>query len=137
MRPQLNSLLIRAAKLKDEVQLTGQNLGILFNSRSGCMSAMHLLRSEAIRPNLKLKAEPKQLGSLVLNTSLPAMCLLQLVVLTYGLMPPLDQFRLLKSFKSIWKRKLNNFMKNHIFYFNLKTLIRHLCSCLQLPQIPN
>jgi hypothetical protein len=43
------------------------NLGRVFNSRSGCMCAMHLCCYEAKRPNLKLKTLPRQLlGSLPL-----------------------------------------------------------------------
>jgi hypothetical protein len=51
----------------DKLQLTGQNLGRVFNCRSGCMGALHLCCYEAKRPNLKLKTQPKQLlGSLPL-----------------------------------------------------------------------
>jgi hypothetical protein len=39
----------------DKLQLTGQNLGRLFSSRSGCMCALHLCCYEAKWPNLKLK----------------------------------------------------------------------------------
>jgi hypothetical protein len=57
----------------DKLQLTGQNLGQFFNSRSGCMCAMHLCSYEAKQPNLKLKTQPKQrLGSLPLAFTLPA-----------------------------------------------------------------
>jgi len=45
----------------DKLQLTEQNLGRLFNSRSGCMCAMHLFCYEAKQPNLKLKTRAKQL----------------------------------------------------------------------------
>ncbi len=51
----------------DKFQLTGQNLGPVFNSRSSCM----LLRCyEAKRPNLKLKTRPKQFY-LALNLTKP------------------------------------------------------------------
>jgi hypothetical protein len=57
----------------DKYQLTGQNLGRVFNSRSDCMSATHLFCYEAKQTNLKLKAQPKQLlGSLPLAFALPA-----------------------------------------------------------------
>jgi len=57
----------------DKLQLTGQNLGRVFNSRSGCMCAMHLCCFEAKWPSLKLKTRPKQLfGSLPLAFVLPA-----------------------------------------------------------------
>jgi hypothetical protein len=52
----------------DQVQLTGQNLGRVFNSRSGRMKVVQLLFFEAKLPNLKKKTRPKQL----LNIMLPA-----------------------------------------------------------------
>jgi len=42
----------------DKFKLIVQNLGLVFNSRSGCIIFMHLLRSIAIRPNLELKTCP-------------------------------------------------------------------------------
>ncbi len=49
----------------DKLQLTGRNLGRVFNFRSACMQGRHKLRSVAIWPNLELKTRPKQLlGSL-------------------------------------------------------------------------
>ncbi len=60
----------------DKVQLTRQNLGQVFDSRSGCMSAMHLCCYEVKRPNLKLKTWPEQLlGFLSLAFALPALTL--------------------------------------------------------------
>ncbi len=57
----------------DKLQLTGQTLGLVFNSRSSCMDTMHYLRSVAIWPNLELKTQPKQLlGPLPLDIALPA-----------------------------------------------------------------
>jgi hypothetical protein len=57
----------------DKVQLTGQNLGRVFNSRSGRMKVVQLLFFEAKLPNLKSKTRPKQLlNSLTLNIMLPA-----------------------------------------------------------------
>jgi len=47
----------------DRLQLRRQNMGRVFNSRSGCMHAMHFFCYEAKRPNLKLKTRPKQLLS--------------------------------------------------------------------------
>jgi hypothetical protein len=56
----------------DKLQLTGQNLGRVFNSRSGCMGATHLRRYKAKWPNLKLKTRPKRLlGYLPLASGLP------------------------------------------------------------------
>jgi hypothetical protein len=53
-------------------QLTGQNVGRVFNSASVHMCAMHLFCYEAKRPKLKL-TQPKQLlGSLPLDITLPA-----------------------------------------------------------------
>ncbi len=52
----------------DELQLKGQHLGRVFNSRSGCVRAMQLPCLETKWPNLKLKTRPKQLvGSLPLD----------------------------------------------------------------------
>ncbi len=63
--------------LKDKLQLRRQNLGRVFNFRSGCMHAMHLCCCESGRPNLKLKTQPKQLlGSLPLASVLPGVTLL-------------------------------------------------------------
>jgi len=45
----------------DKLQLRGQNLGRVFNSRSGCLCAAHLCSYEAKQPRLKLKTRPKQL----------------------------------------------------------------------------
>ncbi len=56
----------------DKLKLTGQNLGRVFKSKSGCMCVVHLLCSEAIRPNLKLKTRPKQL----LGYRAPRLCIL-------------------------------------------------------------
>ncbi len=56
----------------DELQLAGQNLGRVINSRSGCRYAKHLFCNEAEHPNLKLKTRPKQfLGSLSIAFALP------------------------------------------------------------------
>jgi hypothetical protein len=53
----------------DKLQLTGQNLGRVFNFRSGCLHSAHLRRHQVKLPNLKLKTRPKQLlGSLPLDT---------------------------------------------------------------------
>ncbi len=46
----------------DKLQLTGQNLGQVFNSRSGCMCAMGINSYETKWPNLKLETRPKQLS---------------------------------------------------------------------------
>jgi len=43
----------------DKLQLTGQNLGRVFNSRYDCVHAMQLHCSETKVPNLKLKTRPK------------------------------------------------------------------------------
>jgi len=60
----------------DKLQLTGQNLVQVFNSRSACMRAMQLLYFETKLPNLMLKTRPKQLlGSLPLDITLPAVIL--------------------------------------------------------------
>jgi len=45
----------------DKLQATGQNLGRVFNSRSGRVHAMQLQCPEAKLTNLKLKTWPKQL----------------------------------------------------------------------------
>jgi hypothetical protein len=58
----------------DKLQLTGQNLGRVFNSRSGRVHALQFHFSEMKQPNLKLKTRPKQLlGSLPLVIPLPAL----------------------------------------------------------------
>jgi hypothetical protein len=56
----------------DKLQLTGRNLGRVFNSRSSRVHALQLHFSEAEQPNFKMKVRPKKLlGSLPLNISLP------------------------------------------------------------------
>ncbi len=58
----------------DKLQLKGQSLGRVFNSRSGCMHATHLFGYEAKLPDLKLKTRHKQLlGSLLLDIALPGL----------------------------------------------------------------
>ncbi len=62
--------------IKDKLQLTGQNLGGVFNSRSGHVYALQLDFSETEQPNLKLKTRPKQLlGYLQLDIALPGLML--------------------------------------------------------------
>jgi hypothetical protein len=59
----------------DKLQLTGLNLGRVFNSRSGCVLAMLFHCSETKLSNLKLKTGPEQhLSSLPLDITLPALC---------------------------------------------------------------
>jgi hypothetical protein len=56
----------------DKLQLTGRNLGQVFNSRSGCVYAIQLHCFETKLPNLMLKPRPKQLlGYLPLDIALP------------------------------------------------------------------
>ncbi len=56
----------------EKLQSTGWNLGWVFNSRSGCMCAMHWCCYEAKQSSLKLKTHPKQLlGYLCLASALP------------------------------------------------------------------
>jgi hypothetical protein len=57
----------------DKLRLTGQNLGRVFNIRSGHLHAAAFLVSSVKLPNLQLKTRPKQLlGYLPLNIVLPA-----------------------------------------------------------------
>jgi len=57
----------------DKLQLTGQNLGRVFNFRSDHLHAATYLVSSVKLPNLQLKTQPKQLlGSLPLVITLPA-----------------------------------------------------------------
>ncbi len=56
----------------DKLQLTGRNMGWVFNFRSGCVYAAHLLCYKINLPNLKLKTWLKQLlGSLLLDIAHP------------------------------------------------------------------
>jgi hypothetical protein len=56
----------------DKLQLTGQNLGRVFDFRSGHLHAATFLISSVKLPNLQLKTRPKQLlGSLLLVIKLP------------------------------------------------------------------
>ncbi len=61
-----------AALLMNKNQLTGQNLGWLFYSRSDSMYDMHFSRSIPTRPILELITQPEQLlGSLPLDFAVP------------------------------------------------------------------
>jgi len=54
------------------LQLTGQNLGRVFNFRSGHLHVAHLWCYQVKLPNLKLKTRPKQpLGYLPLDFAFP------------------------------------------------------------------
>jgi len=65
-------MLFRRKKPMDILQLVERNLGLVFNSRSGCMCARHLFCYDAKQPNLKLKTRSKQLvGSLPIAFALP------------------------------------------------------------------
>jgi len=58
----------------DKLQLTGQNLGRIFNFRSGYLHAATFLVSSVKLPNLQLKTRPKQhLGYLPLVIMLPGL----------------------------------------------------------------
>jgi hypothetical protein len=57
----------------DKLQLTGQNIGRVFNFRNGRMHAVHLLCYRVKLLNLKMKTWPEQLlGSLLLDIMLPS-----------------------------------------------------------------
>jgi hypothetical protein len=59
----------------DKLQLTGQNLGRVFNFRSGHLLAATFLVLSVKLPNLQLKTRPKQLlGSLLLAIALLGLC---------------------------------------------------------------
>jgi hypothetical protein len=63
-----------------QIQLTGRNLGRVFNFRFGHLQAEHFRRCQVKLPNLKFKTRPKQLlGSLLLVITLPAMIKVNLV----------------------------------------------------------
>ncbi len=56
----------------DLLELTGQNLGRVFNSRSGFLRAIQLCYFETKLPNLMLKTRHKQLLGYLLDIALPA-----------------------------------------------------------------
>ncbi len=61
----------------DKVQLTGQTLGQVFNSRNGFTNTVHRCGCEAKLSNLKLKTQPEQLlGSFPIYIALPAVIFL-------------------------------------------------------------
>ncbi len=61
---------------REQLQLTGQNLGRVFNFRFGHLYAEHFRWCQVKLPNLKLKTRPKQcLGSLPLVIAVPALTL--------------------------------------------------------------
>ncbi len=57
----LNDQLRMTTLSMDKLQLTGQNPGRVFNSRSGCMHDVNLHCFEAKLNNLKLERQGKQL----------------------------------------------------------------------------
>jgi hypothetical protein len=64
-------------QIMDKPQLTGHNLGRVFNFRNGCVRATHFLRYRVKLLNLKLKTWPKQLlGCLPLDITLPRLMLI-------------------------------------------------------------
>jgi hypothetical protein len=73
----------------DKLQLTGQNLGQVFNFKSGHLHAATFLVLSVKLPNLQLKTQPKQvLGSLPLVIALPILghqqsCLFNIFALPY------------------------------------------------------
>ncbi len=69
----------------DKLQLSGQNLGRVFNFKSGHLHALHFWRYQVKLPNLKLKTQPKQLlGSLPLVIALPdALFCLSILMLVF------------------------------------------------------
>ncbi len=109
----------------DKLQLAGQNLGRVFNSRSCCVCDMQLSCFEAKLPNLMLKTWPKQLiGSLPLDIALPAVgekilalvCLMLSVTVSnchasLNIEEPLIEIvkYILKIFKNIFVKSTPNF----------------------------
>jgi hypothetical protein len=76
----------------NKLELTGQTLCRGFNFRSNCMLAMHSLNSVAIRPNLELKTQPKQLlGSLPLDIELSLRLLCRLCLSFFTLAETLNR----------------------------------------------
>ncbi len=73
----------------DKLQLTGQNLGRVFNFRYGHLHAEHFWCYQVKLPNLKLKTRHKQLlGSLLLVIKLLASAICSLLELSrHGLSP--------------------------------------------------
>jgi hypothetical protein len=64
------------------LDITGQNLGRVFDSRSDRVQAMHLLYFDAKRPSLKWKTQLKQLlGFLQLDIALPIFAIFVLTIL--------------------------------------------------------
>jgi hypothetical protein len=56
----------------EKLELTGQNLGRVFNFKCGHLHSAHLFCYMVKLRNLKLKTQPKQLlGSLPLDVALP------------------------------------------------------------------
>ncbi len=69
----------------DKLQLTGQNLGRVFNFRSVHLHVAHLWRYQVKLLNLKLKTRPKQLlGSLPLQSTKVRQFCLTLVGTTFN-----------------------------------------------------
>jgi hypothetical protein len=68
----------------DKLQLKGQNLGQVFNFRSGHLHAATFLVLSVELPNLQLKTQPKKhLGSLPLVIALPTQCHQEKVLLQF------------------------------------------------------
>ncbi len=60
----LDRLLLQAHMLyltPDKLQLSGQDLGRVFNSKNGCVHAMQFICFETKLPNLNLETQPKLL----------------------------------------------------------------------------
>ncbi len=68
-----STLVKQCATYMDKLQLTGQNLGRVFNFRYGHLQAEHFWCYQVKLPNLNLKTRPKQLlGFLPLVIAHPA-----------------------------------------------------------------
>jgi hypothetical protein len=77
------NLVTPKAAVMGKLQLTGRNLSRVFNFRSGCVHAMHLLCYGVKLPNLKFKTQPKQLlGYLPLDIAFPPAAKHELLSLT-------------------------------------------------------
>ncbi len=73
----------------DKLQLAGQNLGWVFNFRSGHLHPAILWCFLVKLPNLRLKTQPKQLlGFLQLDIALPANNTLMLDAIMQSVMAP-------------------------------------------------
>jgi hypothetical protein len=98
----------------DKLQLTGRNLGRVFNFRSGHLHSAHLWCYQLKLPNLKLKIQPKQLlGSLLLSITLPDAAKQPILSLSKPVLILAQLCNIVSNYRSMWHHE-----NERVTYYN-------------------